>query len=187
MGTSTTTPSDGTIRLEQLAPRHLEGLAELGRDPEVQRFTYVPVPWPEGFERTWLERYQQVHEDGTRAGFAIVDEASGEFLGMAALVHVDREGREAEAGYIVAPRARGRGIAARALRLLTEWALTELALARVELRIGTDNVPSIRVAERCGFVREGVLRSVHFKQGLRADLAVYSRIAADSAGESVRS
>ena len=181
MGTSTTTPSDGTIRLEQLAPRHLEGLAELGRDPEVQRFTYVPVPWPEGFERTWLERYEQVHEDGTRAGFAIVDEASGEFLGMAALVRVDREGREAEAGYIVAPRARGRGIAARALRLLTEWALTELALARIELRIGTDNVPSLRVAERCGFVREGVLRSVHFKQGLRADLAVYSRLPRDAA------
>jgi RimJ/RimL family protein N-acetyltransferase len=178
---STTSPSDGTIRLEQLAPRHLEGLAELGRDPEVQRFTYVPVPWPDGFERTWLDRYEQVREDGTRAGFAIVDEASGRFLGMAALVYVDREGRQAEAGYIVAPQARGRGVAVRALRLLTEWALTELALERVELRITPDNVPSIRVAERCGFVREGVLRSVHFKQGLRTDLAVYSRIAGDAA------
>jgi RimJ/RimL family protein N-acetyltransferase len=146
----------------------------------VQRFTYVPSPWPQGFERTWLERYEQAHEDGTRAGFAIVDEASAAFLGLAALVLLDREGRQAEAGYIVAPAARGRGIAARALRLLTEWALTELALERVELRIGTDNVPSLRVAERCGFVREGVLRSVHFKEGMRADLAVYSRLAGDA-------
>jgi ribosomal-protein-alanine N-acetyltransferase len=108
-GNVVTTPSDGTIWLEVLAPRHLEGLAELGRDPEVQRFTYVPTPWPEGFERIWLERYEQAHEDGTRAGFAIVDEASGAFLGLAALVRLDREGREAEAGYIVAPAARGRG------------------------------------------------------------------------------
>jgi RimJ/RimL family protein N-acetyltransferase len=173
-------PSDGTIRLEPLAPRHLEGLAELGRDVDVQRFTYVPTPWVDGFERAWLERYQQGHEDGTRAGFAIVDEASGSFLGLAALVDLDREGRQAEAGYIVAPQARGRGIAARAVRLLTDWALNELGLERVELRITADNTPSIRVAERSGFVREGLLRSVHFKQELRADLVVYSRLARDA-------
>jgi RimJ/RimL family protein N-acetyltransferase len=171
--------SDGAIRLEPLAEEHLPGLAALGRDVDVQRYTYVPSPWVEGFERTWLERYEQGHEDGTRAGFAIVDDADGTFLGLIALVEIDREGREAEAGYIVAPQARGRGIGARALRLLTVWALRELELERVELRITAGNVPSERVAERSGFVREGVLRSVHFKQGLRNDLAVYSRLASD--------
>ena len=35
---------DGNVRLEELAERHLERLAELGRDPDVQRYTYVPVP-----------------------------------------------------------------------------------------------------------------------------------------------
>jgi RimJ/RimL family protein N-acetyltransferase len=150
-------------------------LAELGRDPDVRQFTYVPDPWVEGFERTWLERYDQ--PDGRRAGFAIVDEAGGEFLGMAALVTLDLDGREAEAGYIVAPSARGRGIASRALTLLTEWALDELGLERVELRITVDNEPSIRVAEKCGYEREGVLRSLHFKQGRRHDMAVYARLA----------
>jgi RimJ/RimL family protein N-acetyltransferase len=172
--------ADGTIRLEPLATQHLDGLAALGRDVDVQRYTYVPSPWVDGFERTWLQRYEQGHEDGTRAGFAIVDEADGDFLGLIALVRLDREGREAEAGYIVAPQARGRGIAARALGLLTDWALGDLGLERVELRITTDNLASQRVADRCGYVREGVLRSVHFKQGLRSDLAVYSRLAGDS-------
>jgi [ribosomal protein S5]-alanine N-acetyltransferase len=162
--------SDGEIRLETLAPQHLEGLAALGRDPDVQRFTYVPSPWEEGFERTWLERY----EEGTRAGFAIVDEAGGDFLGLAALVRLDRDAREAEAGYTVLPQARGRGIAGRALGLLTDWAFAELGLERIELRIGTDNPGSIRLAERCGYTREGVLRNVHFKHGLRADVAAYS-------------
>jgi RimJ/RimL family protein N-acetyltransferase len=172
--------SDGTIRLEPLGASHLEGLAELGRDPDVQRFTYVPSPWEEGFERTWLEGYEQAPE-GTRAAFAIVDEGSEEFIGFAALVRIDQDAREAEAGYIVSPRARGRGLAARALGLLTEWALDGLALERVELRITPDNLASIRVAERCGYVREGVLRSVHFKQGERSDLAVYSRLPSDAA------
>jgi RimJ/RimL family protein N-acetyltransferase len=172
--------SDGAIRLEPLAESHLEGLAALGHDVDVQRYTYVPSPWVDGFERAWLKRYEQGHEDGTRAGFAIVDEADGAFLGLIAFVRIDREGREAEAGYIVAPQARGRGIAVRALCMLTDWALQELELERVELRISAGNFASERVAERCGFVREGVLRSVHFKQGLRSDLAVYSRLASDS-------
>jgi RimJ/RimL family protein N-acetyltransferase len=172
--------SDRTIRLEPLSARHLEGLADLGRDPEVQRYTYVPTPWPEGYERAWLAGYEQARE-GTRAAFAIVEEGSGEFAGFAALVWINPDAREAEAGYIVSPRARGRGVAARALRLLTGWALDELALERVELRITPDNLASIRVAERCGYVREGVLRSVHFKQGERSDLAIYSRLASDLA------
>jgi RimJ/RimL family protein N-acetyltransferase len=171
--------SDGEIRLETLAAPHLEGLAELGRDPDVQRFTYVPSPWQEGFERTWLERYEQAHEEGTRAGFAVVDEASGDFLGLAALVRLDRDAAEGEAGYIVAPRARGRGVASRALGLLTEWSFRELGLRRVELRISVDNPGSIRVAERAGFALDGVLRSLYFKQGLRADVAVYSRLPED--------
>ena len=174
--------SDGTIRLDTLAPGHLEGLAELGRDPDVQRFTYVPSPWEEGFERKWLDRYEQGRADGSRAGFAIVDAESGAFLGMVALVQIDRAGRQAEAGYVVAPRARGRGIAVRALQLLTEWALGELELERIELRISSDNVASVRVAERCGYVREGVLRSLHLKQGLRDDVAVYSRLRGEEAG-----
>jgi RimJ/RimL family protein N-acetyltransferase len=172
-------PADEEIRLEQLSGEHLAGMAALGRDPEVQRFTYVPSPWVEGFERRWLEGYERAREDGTRAGFAIVDR-EGRFLGLAALVTIDREAREAEAGYIVSPEARGRGLAARALRLLGDWALRELELERLELRITAENTASIRVAERCGFVREGVLRSVHFKQGERADVAVYSRLPSDT-------
>jgi RimJ/RimL family protein N-acetyltransferase len=173
------------IRLERLGPEHLEGLAELGRDPEVQQFTYVPSPWQEGFERTWLERYERGEREGTRAGFAIVDAESGDFLGIAVLVRIDRPAREAEAGYAVTPRARGHGVAAEALALLTDWAFRELELERLELRITADNHGSIKVAERTGFIREGVLRSVHFKQGTRNDVAVYSRLASD--GSSRRS
>lgn len=168
---------DGVVRLEPLGAAHLGGLADLGPDPDVQRFTHVPSPWEEGFERTWVQRYNQ--DNGKRPAFAIVDDSSGAFLGMAALVRLDRAAREGEIGYIVAPAARGRGVAVRALRLLTDWAFSELALERVELRIDIENEASLRVAERAGFTREGVLRSLHFKQGSRADVAVFSRLGTD--------
>lgn len=49
-------------------------------------------------------------------------------------------------------------------------------MLRLELAIDVENAPSKRVAERCGYEREGVLRSVHVKQGIRADVELWSRL-----------
>jgi RimJ/RimL family protein N-acetyltransferase len=138
----------------------------------------VPAPPPPGFARTWLGRYEEGRRSGTREGFAIVD-GEGTFLGLALAVQIDRATRTVELGYAVAPEARGRGVAGRALELLTEWAFSELDPLRIELRISVDNPGSSRVAERAGYVREGVLRSVYFKQGVRKDFEIWSRLPGD--------
>jgi [ribosomal protein S5]-alanine N-acetyltransferase len=171
--------TDGTIRLEPLGDQHLAGLAGLGRDPLIQRNTRVPEPWIEGFERQWLDGYEEGWAVGTQAGFAIVEPATGEFLGIAGLVDIQPEARQGEIGYLVTEPARGRGIATRALAFVTEYALDERKLERVELLIATDNEASIRVAEHGGYKREGVLRSYGLKPGHRADMAVYSRLPTD--------
>ena len=117
--------------------------------------------------------------DGTRIGFAVVDDETGEQLGMALAPTVEQDAATAELGYIVTPRARGRGVATTALGLLTDWALSELGAERLELRISVDNVASQRVAERCSYVREGVLRSLYVKDGVREDTEIWSRLASD--------
>ena len=89
------------------------------------------------------------------------------------LYDVDRGQDRAWLGYWVAPAARGRGVASRAVRLLADWGFRGLGLARIELTCGPDNVASQRVAERCGFTREGLLRShMRFKGG-RRDTVVF--------------
>lgn len=170
--------TDGEIRLEPIDERYVEDFQRLVEDPEVVRHTRVPSSPPPGFGATWVARYVDAWSEGNRAGFAILD-GDGVFLGFVAVVDHDAEGAQAEIGYVVAPEARGRGIAARALGLLTEWALDDLGLQRVELRIDPENVASIRVAERCGYVREGIFRSLHFKEDLRGDTAVYSLLPGD--------
>jgi RimJ/RimL family protein N-acetyltransferase len=171
---------DGTVRLEPLSERHVHGLSALVLDERVQRFTRVPVPPPPGFASTWVARYEEGRRNGSREAFAIVDAADGTFLGVAMAPLIARERGHAELGYVVAPEARGRGVAARALRLLTEWAFSELGAQRLELLIAVDNEPSKRVAERCGYVREGVLRSYHLKDDVRTDTEIWSRLPADA-------
>jgi RimJ/RimL family protein N-acetyltransferase len=171
---------DEIIRLEPLGEEHLAGLASLGLNPAVVQNTRVPEPWPDGFERTWLELYEQGRRNGTRDGYAVVDAETGAFLGIAGVVDIEPDANQGEIGYALAPGARGRGIATRALRLVTRYALDELGLERLELQIATDNDASVRVAEKCGYRREGVLRSLYIKPGRRGDFVIYSLLPSDS-------
>jgi RimJ/RimL family protein N-acetyltransferase len=150
----------------------------LADDPNVVRFTRVPAGADEAFVRAWIKRYEGGWDDGSRVGFAIRARDGG-FLGFAGIVDLDLEHHEGEIGYMVAPASRGRGVASRAVELLTRWAFDELDVLRLELRIDVENPASERVAERTGYVRDGVLRSVHFKDGLRCDLGVWSRLSQD--------
>jgi [ribosomal protein S5]-alanine N-acetyltransferase len=88
--------------------------------------------------------------------------------------------QRASIGFGLVADARGQGIAAAALRLLSDWAFATFGdLARLELWILPGNERSLRVAERAGFQREGVLRARHqFGHELR-DVVSYSRLPND--------
>jgi uncharacterized protein (TIGR02246 family) len=168
-----------SIRLERLSVAHLEGMMALIGDPEVLRFTRVPSSASPDFAHTWLARYENGRRDGTREGFAVVDAVEGRFLGVATAPRIEREARTVELGYVIAPAARGRGVATAALAKLTEWAFSELGARRVELLISVDNPASKRVARRCGYRLEGVLRSVYLKQDIWSDTEIWSRLPTD--------
>lgn len=149
-------------------------------DHEVLRFTRVPDPTPADFPTQWLALYEAGRRDGTREGFAAFD-GDGRFVGLGLAFGIDRAEGEAELGYMVAPAARGRGIGTAILRALTDWAFADLGAQRLRLVVDVENPASLRVAERAGYVREGVLRSVHFKNGQRIDAVLLSRLASDPA------
>jgi RimJ/RimL family protein N-acetyltransferase len=170
--------ADDAIRLEPLDERFVPDFERLMDDPDVVRNTRVPSNPPAGFAARWVGRYVKGWQDASCAGFAIVS-GDDSFLGFVAVVGLDLPARQGEIGYVVARDARGRGIAGRALQLITDWALDGLLLERVELRIDVGNAPSIRVAERIGYRRDGVLRSLHFKEDVRSDVAVFSLLPGD--------
>jgi RimJ/RimL family protein N-acetyltransferase len=170
--------ADDLIALEPFTQAHVPYLMGLTRDDDIIRFTRVPLGADEAFVVSWIGRYETGWADGTRAGFTIVDQDGGP-LGFAAFVQLDREAGEGEIGYAIDPQARGRGIATRSLDLLTRWGFDELGLERIELVIDVQNAGSARVAERGGYTFEGVLRSKYFKDGLRSDLAIWSRLRGD--------
>jgi RimJ/RimL family protein N-acetyltransferase len=170
-------PTDDDITIVPLARAHLANLAWVVNDPDVLRFTRVPDPPPEDFVETWFAGYEEGRRAGTREAFAIVDDEG--FLGTAVAPAIDRSTGTVELGYVIVPTARGRGVATRALSLLTAWAFESLEAKRIELLISVDNGASKRVAQRNGYWYEGTLRSLYFKQDVRADTEIWSKLPSD--------
>ncbi len=103
--------------------------------------------------------------------------ASGERLGAVGLLISDPENGVGEIGCYLSAAARGAGAATRAIELLGTWALEVVGLERLELHILVGNEPSLRLAERCGYQLEGILRSRERRGLVRHDVALFSRLA----------
>lgn len=145
-------------------------------DPECLRFSWPLVePFTEAHVWARFDAQEQARLHGEELDLAVVDPIEPEHVwGGVSVYDVDGAQARAAVGYWLASHARGRGVATRALRLLARWAFEDLAVARLELTCAPDNVASQRVAERCGFVREGVLRSHLRFQGTRRDTVLFS-------------
>ncbi|MGC0331288.1 RimJ/RimL family protein N-acetyltransferase [Streptomyces sp. SAI-170] len=120
--------------------------------------------------------------DGMDVTFRVADAVSGTTLGQIGVNLIDHLMRVARVGYWVLPEARGQGVAARALRLTADWALTDLGLHRLELGHAVGHDVSCRIAERCGFPYEGTLRGAMWEDERRAtfrDVHLHARLATD--------
>ncbi|MBV8430266.1 MAG: GNAT family N-acetyltransferase [Solirubrobacterales bacterium] len=149
---------DETTRLRPWRDSDVRAVAEACQDPEIARWTSVPENYTEADARAFLlYRYDAVLA-GTTAPFAIVSDRD-QLLGSIALMRIDWDHTRGEAGYWLARWGRGQGHATRALRTLVIWGFGSLGLGRIDLFAATGNRASQRVAERAGFVREGVLRA----------------------------
>ncbi|MFZ0042710.1 MAG: GNAT family protein [Solirubrobacteraceae bacterium] len=147
--------------------------------PSVTRFSWPHArPYTEEDARAFFIEQERARELGTDLNLAFAEPAQpGDVLGGGSLYGLDDGSGRAAVGFWLAPEARRRGIATRATRLLARWAFAELHVARLELTCAPENDASQRVAERCGFVREGLLRSyVPFKGG-RRDSVMFSLLA----------
>ena len=165
--------ADDVVRLRPWREADLPAQLMAFSDPFFQRFSDW-APRTEAEARVYAAECEQARRRGEQIELALVEPRDEDVvLGGGSLNSVDLQQGRAAIGYWLAPQARGRGVATHAVRLIAGWAFRDLHIARLELTCGPDNRASQRVAERCGFTREGVLRShVPFK-GTRRDTVVF--------------
>ncbi len=153
-----TGPRIETARL-LLRPHRAEDVREVARlwgDPGVTRWIGGR---PATEEESWarLLRYLGLWPALGFGYFAVLDRASGAFLGDVGLADFHREitpslDGMAEAGWVLGPAAWGRGVATEAVSALLGWYRATPAPRPVACILAPGNLASRRVARKCGFV-----------------------------------
>lgn len=170
-------PGDGEILLRERRESDVPAIAEASHDPETRR-RLDDQPLDPRSRQESVRRAEEQWSSGTGAPFVIADAADDQPLGLVNLQFGDDE-EVASLAVSVFPAARGRGVAARGLRLAAVWGLRELGLARVVAEAAADNHASIRAIEKAGFRREGTLRNHCKTHGQRHDCVMFSLLPGD--------
>lgn len=109
----------------------------------------------------------------TNLAIEVDGEAAG---GLGYVPGHDIERYSAEVGYWLGEACWGRGIVTEALTLFSDHAFAQLRLLRLFALPFADNLASIRVLEKAGYQREGILRSSSVKYGKPRDQAIYAKV-----------
>jgi len=145
------------VRLRAQRADDVPALFALYSDPRVMRY-WSTAPF------THMQQAQdkfEFHDRGVRAGeFAqwavVLDEDA--LIGTCSLFELSMADRRASFGYALASAQWGNGYALEATRLVVEHAFGVMALRRLEADVDPRNLASLRLLDRLGFTREGLLR-----------------------------
>ncbi len=130
--------------LRAWTPADVEPMVVLFDDPDVAHWTPLASPFDATAATAYLERARTLA--GIRMQLAITTDG-GEPLGEVML-----DLPTAIAGYVVGRAHRRRGLASRALRVITAYAHDAASLPVVSLQVATGNTASLGVAQHAGYV-----------------------------------
>lgn len=172
----------GSYYLDTIRDSDEEALVEHLQEPEISRNT-LTIPWPYTAEdaRAFIARQKDENRAHERPVTFVIRDADDRLVGAIGLKPetAGPGGHRAEAGYWVARPLWGKGVATTALCRLTRYAFEELGLRRIVAHVYVGNRGSIRVLEKCGFRREGMLRQHFLKGGKPRDVIVYGLLPED--------
>lgn len=167
------------IRVRSWREDDADALASAANDPDVPRYLRDRFPHP--YTRADAEEFLRHLALPAPALFSAIEVDGRISGGIGFNPGCDVERHSAELGYWLAPACWGRGIMTATVAAYVPTLFDRFALQRVWSKVYAPNVASMRVLERCGFAREGVLRNAILKHGELLDAVLYARIAGDRA------
>ncbi len=146
------------VRLEPLAPVHLDGLCDVGLDPELWRWTMSRVTSREEM-LGYIESALADRAAGWALAFAILERASGRPVGSTRYGNISVRDSRLEIGWTWVARPWQRtAVNTETKYLLLRHAFEQLGFRRVELKTDALNERSRAAILRLGAVEEGTLR-----------------------------
>ncbi|MFE2010088.1 GNAT family N-acetyltransferase [Streptomyces sp. NPDC059491] len=166
------------LRLRNVLPEDVDTVHALCQNPEIQRWTVVPSPYRREDAELFVHRLvPDGWREDTEYTFAVEPVAGGPLL--AAVTLSSRGTGVWEVGYWLGREHRGSGYMTETVRAVAHWAFTGLGCVRLVWRAEVGNTGSRAVAERVGFVVEGVQRAGLANKGTLRDCWAASLLPSD--------
>jgi UDP-4-amino-4,6-dideoxy-N-acetyl-beta-L-altrosamine N-acetyltransferase len=158
------------VLLREIEESDLDLIVKWRNDPEVLRYLFSYLPISSASQRQWYQRYLT---DDRQQTFVIVLKDENKPVGTIGLSVIDHRDQKAELGIMIGEKGeRGKGVGEEALRLLIGYAFTQMNLRKIKALAFADNETAIRLYEKCGFRREGLLKEEAYKDGRFKDVCV---------------
>jgi RimJ/RimL family protein N-acetyltransferase len=164
----------GDLRVRNWRRDDLDALLRCANNPKIAANLRDQFPHPYT-RRDGIDYLNYVRSMDVPMSFAI--EHGGEAVGgIGFKPGADIARLSVEMGYWLAEPSWGRGFATRAVTAASDWAFDSYKIVRIFATVFSHNVASIRVLEKAGFEREGILRRSAIKNGIILDQVLYAKV-----------
>ncbi len=158
------------VRLRSVTSLDLPRFLRWFNDPAVVRFLDLELPLTEENEREWIANLSKRPD---LLVLVIERLSDGKAIGTIGLSAIDRRHGTAELGLTIGEVGEwGKGYGTDAVRSMIKVAFGTVGVRKLRLSVQADHAAALRLYERCGFRREGVLRQAHFHDGQYHDIHV---------------
>lgn len=163
------------VELRPIGPEHVDAFMAALDEPESMRLTGTHAT----FTREQIERWHATRAEQTdRLDFAVIETATGEFVGDLAITGLNPDNRSCGFRIALDQAAVGRGLGTEATRLVLDYVFS-LGLHRIDLEVYDFNPRARHVYEKVGFVYEGTQRDALLWDGEWVDAHVMSILETD--------
>jgi RimJ/RimL family protein N-acetyltransferase/SAM-dependent methyltransferase len=134
-------------------------------DRDVVRYsmTMWQLPMSQVETDAWLER--QLNDKETLT-LGIIERETGQLIGYAGISGMSRINRRGEYYILIGEKdCWGKGYGTETTKLIVEHGFNSLNLNRIMLTVSASNIGAIKAYSNAGFVKEGVMRQVHYRDG----------------------
>lgn len=141
-----------------------------------QVMQYMDVPKPNSIEVTQQKINDEIESFTKKESvyWTLILKSAKEFIGVGGFWRLIKPHYRAELGYQILPEFWRQGFAEEACRVIINFGFNHLKLHSIEANVNPANLPSIKLLEKLGFVREAYFKENFYFDGKFVDTAIYS-------------
>lgn len=172
--------SSERLYFRPLEPEDAPMIARCKNSPFVRETFFFNLPENIAQQRDYLKDLYKPDRRLDYTPFAITLKENDIAIGVTAFHRIDLVSRAAVYSIIISDESEwGKGYAGEVTRQMIKYGFEILNLNRIQLVVSAENVRAAHVYEKCGFVREGVMRQAMYHHNRYSDFIMMSILRAE--------